>query len=140
MQSQDSQDSTHCMDSASKEKLVLLDNMSTKNIICFARKIGLAVDRKPLNLEETMKIESLLKPVLFFFLLIPFSANSETISTQKVLPSPMIKKVVMYKHGMGYFERRGKILDEGLINLPFKIEQMKDLLTSFFALGVAGII
>jgi len=25
----------------------------------------------------------------------------------------------MYKHGMGYFERRGKINDEGLINLPF---------------------
>jgi len=53
-------------------------------------------------------------------------------------PAPDIKKVVLYKHGMGYFERHGKVKGNATVSLNFKSEQMKDLLTSFFVLDLNG--
>lgn len=49
-----------------------------------------------------------------------------------------IRKVVLYKHGIGYFERRGRITGNQTVTLPFKATQMKDLLTSLFAVDTRG--
>src|SRR5579862_91761 len=51
---------------------------------------------------------------------------------------PEVKKIVLYKHGMGYFERHGSVKGDATVSLPFKAEQMKDLLTSFFVLDLNG--
>jgi len=51
---------------------------------------------------------------------------------------PPVKKVVLYKHGMGYIEREGKVKDNVTVALAFRAEQMKDLLTSFFAVDLGG--
>lgn len=51
---------------------------------------------------------------------------------------PPVKKVVLYKHGMGYFERRGKVNGNATVTLAFNVNQMKDLLTSFFAVDLNG--
>jgi len=53
-------------------------------------------------------------------------------------PPPEVKKIVLYKHGMGYFERHGKVKGNATLSLPFKADQMKDLLTSFFVLDLDG--
>jgi len=52
--------------------------------------------------------------------------------------APKIKKVVLYKHGIGYFERRGPITGNQTVTLGFKASQMKDLLTSLFAVDSRG--
>lgn len=49
-----------------------------------------------------------------------------------------IRKVVLYKHGIGYFERRGTITGNQTVTLGFKTSQMKDLLTSIFAVDSRG--
>ena len=51
---------------------------------------------------------------------------------------PPVTKVVLYKHGMGYLEREGKITGDAVLSLAFRAEQMKDLLTSFFAVDLGG--
>ena len=51
---------------------------------------------------------------------------------------PPVTKVVLYKHGMGYIERDGKIKGNAVVSLAFRAEQMKDLLTSFFAVDLGG--
>ena len=51
---------------------------------------------------------------------------------------PAVTKVVLYKHGMGYIEREGKIKGDAILSLEFRPEQMKDLLTSFFAVDLGG--
>jgi hypothetical protein len=53
-------------------------------------------------------------------------------------PPPKINKIVFYKHGMGYFERQGKVKDDASITMGFKTEQVKDLLTSLFVLDLNG--
>jgi hypothetical protein len=52
--------------------------------------------------------------------------------------TPPVKKVVLYKHGMGYFERIGRVKDDATITLDFKADQMQDLLTSLFAIDYGG--
>jgi hypothetical protein len=51
---------------------------------------------------------------------------------------PPVKRVVLYKHGMGYIERQGKVKDNASLTLAFRTDQMKDLLTSFFAVDLGG--
>jgi hypothetical protein len=51
---------------------------------------------------------------------------------------PTVTKVVLYKHGMGYIEREGKIKGNAVLSLAFRAEQMKDLLTSFFAVDLGN--
>lgn len=53
-------------------------------------------------------------------------------------PAPPVTKIVLYKHGMGYFERVGTVKDNSLISLSFKTSQMPDLLTSLFAIDLSG--
>jgi len=57
---------------------------------------------------------------------------------EKDKAAPPIKKIVLYKHGMGYFERIGPIKDNAVITLDFKTDQMQDLLTSLFAIDMGG--
>ena len=52
-----------------------------------------------------------------------------------VLP---VRKVVVYKHGVGYFEREGTVVGDQQLELSFKAGQMKDLLKSLFAIDLSG--
>jgi hypothetical protein len=49
-----------------------------------------------------------------------------------------VRKVVLYKHGVGYFERDGKVAGDVTIPLGFKTSQMADVLKSLFAVHTAG--
>src|SRR5205814_23622 len=49
-----------------------------------------------------------------------------------------VRKVVVYKHGVGYFEREGKVTGNQQVALTFKTAQMKDLLKSLFAVDLNG--
>lgn len=49
-----------------------------------------------------------------------------------------VRKIVLYKHGVGYFEREGKVKDAQQVQLPFKAAQMKDLLKSLYAVDLDG--
>ena len=49
-----------------------------------------------------------------------------------------VRKVVLYKHGMGYLERRGKVDGDATVSFSFRADQMKDLLTSFYAVDLGG--
>ena len=49
-----------------------------------------------------------------------------------------ITRVVMFKHGVGYFQRTGKIEGNELIELSFKASQMNDVLKSLTVLDHGG--
>lgn len=53
-------------------------------------------------------------------------------------PPLPVRKVVLYKHGMGYLERRGKVTGDATVSFSFRADQMKDLLTSFYAVDLGG--
>ena len=53
-------------------------------------------------------------------------------------PQTKITKIVLYKHGLGYFERAGIVKGDASIKLGFKTNQMQDVLTSLFALDLDG--
>jgi len=72
---------------------------------------------------------------VMFFLWTSLAAGEATPVPAEPLP---VRKVVFYKHGMGYIEREGKIKDNATVSLSFRTDQMKDLLTSFFALDLGG--
>ncbi|MCY1030552.1 hypothetical protein OV207_03715 [Corallococcus sp. BB11-1] len=55
------------------------------------------------------------------------------------MPSPLsIRRVVLYKHGVGYFERRGKVTDSETAHLDFKARDMNDVLKSMTVLDLSG--
>ena len=47
-----------------------------------------------------------------------------------------IRKVVLYKHGIGYFERGGKVDGDALATLRFSSSQMNDVLKSLTVLDL----
>jgi hypothetical protein len=49
-----------------------------------------------------------------------------------------VRRVVLYKHGMGYLERRGTVSGDATVSFSFRADQMKDLLTSFYAVDLGG--
>jgi len=49
-----------------------------------------------------------------------------------------VRKIVVYKHGVGYFEREGKVTGNQQLSLTFKSAQMKDLLKSLYAVDLSG--
>ncbi|HUR38109.1 MAG TPA: DUF4139 domain-containing protein [Planctomycetota bacterium] len=49
-----------------------------------------------------------------------------------------VRKIVVYKHGVGYFEREGKVTGDQQVALTFKTAQMKDLLKSLYAVDLNG--
>ncbi|HEY3319058.1 MAG TPA: DUF4139 domain-containing protein [Planctomycetota bacterium] len=73
--------------------------------------------------------------VILSLLMVAFTAVAAEAPAN---PPPEIKRIELYKHGTGYFERQGKVKGNANVSLPFKTEQMKDLLTSFFVLDLNG--
>ncbi|MFH0775214.1 MAG: hypothetical protein V2A53_06990 [bacterium] len=69
-------------------------------------------------------------------ILIPVILQAEESSLTQA--PAKVTKVIFYKHGMGYFERQAKVSNETTISLGFKASQMKDVLTSFFAIDLDG--
>lgn len=69
--------------------------------------------------------------IIFVFLASSFVFAEET----KTLP---ITKVILYKHGVGYFERSGKVKDNEVINLIFNKDEMPDVLKSIVAIDLGG--
>lgn len=49
-----------------------------------------------------------------------------------------LTKVVLYKHGIGYFERRGKVIAPAKINLLCEASEIDDMLKSLVALTTSG--
>ncbi len=49
-----------------------------------------------------------------------------------------VKRVVLYKHGVGYFERRGNVQDNKVLTLSLKVEEMQDVLKSLTILDLSG--
>jgi hypothetical protein len=49
-----------------------------------------------------------------------------------------IKKVVLYKHGVGYFERAGKVSGNAKITLQFRVSEMNDVLKSLTIQDLSG--
>jgi len=49
-----------------------------------------------------------------------------------------IKKVLLYKHGVGYFEREGDVENDATIELQFKSNEMNDVLKSLTVLDLSG--
>jgi regulator of replication initiation timing len=49
-----------------------------------------------------------------------------------------VRRVVLYKHGVGYFEREGKLAGSGDVTIEFKALQMSDVLKSLTLLGAGG--
>ena len=49
-----------------------------------------------------------------------------------------IRRVVLYKHGVGYFERRGKVSGSETLLLDFKARDMNDVLKSMTVLDLSG--
>ena len=53
-------------------------------------------------------------------------------------PSLPIRRVVLYKHGVGYFERRGKATGSETLHFDFKARDMNDVLKSMTVLDLSG--
>jgi hypothetical protein len=49
-----------------------------------------------------------------------------------------IRRVVLYKHGVGYFERRGKVTGSETLHFDFKARDMNDVLKSMTVLDLSG--
>lgn len=55
------------------------------------------------------------------------------------MPSKLpIRRVVLYKHGIGYFERRGTVKGSEILHLDFKARDMNDVLKSMTVLDLSG--
>lgn len=64
---------------------------------------------------------------------------SMTAFAQDQAAQPLqVRKIVVYKHGVGYFEREGKVTGDQQVALTFKTAQMKDLLKSLYAVDLNG--
>ncbi|HFE46660.1 MAG TPA: hypothetical protein ENJ18_14390 [Nannocystis exedens] len=60
---------------------------------------------------------------------------TETGTIAAMLP---VTSVVLFKHGVGYFERHGAIADEATIELAFRASEMNDVLKSLTVLDDGG--
>lgn len=49
-----------------------------------------------------------------------------------------IRKIVLYKHGVGYFERQGEVNGDATVDLQFRASEMNDVLKSLTVLDLSG--
>src|SRR5450755_2485687 len=49
-----------------------------------------------------------------------------------------IRRVVLYKHGVGYFEREGRVTGDATLSLTFKQAEVSDVLKSLTVLDLDG--
>src|SRR5713226_3216303 len=54
------------------------------------------------------------------------------------MPAPPITRVVLYKHGVGYFEREGPVEGAATVALTFKQAEVSDVLKSLTVLDLDG--
>src|SRR5215475_7743129 len=54
------------------------------------------------------------------------------------MPALPITRVVLYKHGVGYFERQGTVEDDATLALTFKQAEVSDVLKSLTVLDLGG--
>ena len=54
------------------------------------------------------------------------------------MPNMPITRVVLYKHGVGYFEREGRVADDATVELAFKSGEVSDVLKSLTVLDLDG--
>jgi hypothetical protein len=87
--------------------------------------------------DRARQVRSSLGMSLAVTLWVTVSSCAVTAQTIRTEP-PAVKRVVLYKHGMGYVERQGKVRDTAVLELSFRDDQMKDLLTSFYAVDLSG--
>src|SRR5689334_23221828 len=69
------------------------------------------------------------------FLLLPLFLYGQQQPDLNRLP---IKRVVLYKNGVGYFEHVGRIRDNQEIGIPFTSGQLNDVLKSLTVLDLNG--
>jgi hypothetical protein len=53
-------------------------------------------------------------------------------------PDLPIRRVILYKHGVGYFERMGSVEGDSKVTLSFKAKDMSDLLKSLTVFDLSG--
>lgn len=75
--------------------------------------------------------------VVLLAAVIAASFGRPAVAVAVAAPLP-VRKVVLYKHGMGYLERRGNVTGDATVSFSFRADQMKDLLTSFYAVDLGG--
>ena len=73
--------------------------------------------------------------VALLWLLVTPLCMSKLWASETALP---VRRVVLYKHGVAYFEREGKLDGRGDVLLQFKASQMSDVLKSLTVLGTDG--
>src|SRR5947209_18063716 len=54
------------------------------------------------------------------------------------MPSLPVTRVVLFKHGVGYFERSGDIEGEAVLTFTFKQAEVSDVLKSLTVLDLGG--
>ncbi|MGH9751419.1 MAG: carboxypeptidase regulatory-like domain-containing protein [Blastocatellia bacterium] len=74
------------------------------------------------------------RSTLFFFILI--STISSLALAQSENNPPPLRRVTLYKHGVGYFERQGKVNGDQQVTFLFDAAQMNDVLKSLVALDL----
>ena len=71
-----------------------------------------------------------------FFILILTSISSSLVLAQSENNPPPLRRVTLYKHGVGYFERQGKVNGDQQVTFLFDAAQMNDVLKSLVALDL----
>ena len=72
----------------------------------------------------------------YLFLLFPFALAAQTPSDiQAKLP---IKRIVLYKNGLGYFEHQGSVTGQQEVSISFTSAQLNDVLKSLTVLDLNG--
>ena len=49
-----------------------------------------------------------------------------------------VRRVVLYKHGVGYFEREGRVAGDDSLSLTFAQSEVSDVLKSLTVLDTSG--
>jgi Carboxypeptidase regulatory-like domain len=71
-----------------------------------------------------------------FFILILTTITSSLVLAQSENNPPPLRRVTLYKHGVGYFERQGKVNGDQQVTFLFDAAQMNDVLKSLVALDL----
>src|SRR5690348_16895525 len=104
---------------------------SGANLIASGRQPRFAFDSAPLNQGETMSRNS--GAVLVCLFIAPCFAPAQ--ESTDLLP---VKRVVLYKNGVGYFEHLGKVRGSQDVTIPFSSGQLNDVLKTLTVLDLDG--
>jgi len=72
---------------------------------------------------------------LLFIIILASIISSSALSQSENNPPPL-RRVTLYKHGVGYFERQGKVNGDQQVTFLFDAAQMNDVLKSLVALDL----